>query len=156
MLIADNKLLNPKIDYVFKRIFGYAGNEDITKALLEAVLNAQISEITLECNPILEKDLYDDKVGILDIRAKLDGNTDCDIEMQIVDYKNIEKRLLYYWSKLYIQGLKSGMDYEKLNKAIIVLFADFEIEHLSEIKKSITKWNLREEEYLKSVVLQLM
>ena len=152
MLIADNKLLNPKIDYVFKRIFGYAGNEDITKALLEAVLNAQISEITLECNPILEKDLYDDKVGILDIRAKLDGNTDCDIEMQIVDYKNIEKRLLYYWSKLYIQGLKSGMDYEKLNKAIIVLFADFEIEHLSEIKKSITKWNLREEEYPKSIL----
>lgn len=72
--------------------------------------------------------------------------------MQIVDYKNIEKRLMYYWSKLYIQNLKSGMDYEKLNKAIIVLFADFEIEHLSEIQKSITKWNLREEQYQESIL----
>lgn len=43
------------------------------------------------------------------------------------------------------------MDYQQLNKAIIVLFADFEIEHLSEIQKSITKWNLREEEYPESI-----
>ena len=55
-------------------------------------------------------------------------------------------------SKLYIQNLKSGMDYQQLNKAIIVLFADFEIEHLSEIQKSITKWNLREEEYPESIL----
>ena len=27
------KLLDPKIDYVFKRIFGHVGNEDITKGL---------------------------------------------------------------------------------------------------------------------------
>ena len=31
-------LLDPKIDYVFKRIFGHTGNEDITKALLSSII----------------------------------------------------------------------------------------------------------------------
>jgi len=50
-IIAD--LLNPKIDYVFKRIFGYAGNENITKSLLNSILNTKIKNLSLDCNPIL-------------------------------------------------------------------------------------------------------
>ena len=37
MIKKENKkieLLNPKLDYVFKRIFGYTGNEEITFDLL--------------------------------------------------------------------------------------------------------------------------
>ena len=83
------KLLNPKNDYTFKRIFGRVGNEKITKSFLEAITKEKITNITLECNPITEKDLFDDKVGILDIKAKLDNNINCNIEMQFVDQKNI-------------------------------------------------------------------
>ena len=57
---------------------------------------------------ILEKDLLEDKVGILDIRAKIEDKINCNIELQIVDRKNIEKRILYYWSKLYSMNLKAG------------------------------------------------
>ena len=32
------------------------------------------------------------------------------VEMQICDKKNIEKRLLFYWSKMYSQGIKQGQD----------------------------------------------
>ena len=38
-------LLNPKIDYVFKRIFGRQGNESITKCFISAVLNQNITEL---------------------------------------------------------------------------------------------------------------
>ena len=103
-------LLNPKIDYVFKRIFGYIGNEEITAALLSYILKQQISNVKLDGNPILEKDILDDKVGILDIRAKIDNNINCNIEMQVVDKKNIEKRILYYWSKMYVKSIKAGDD----------------------------------------------
>ena len=36
------KLLNPKLDYVFKRIFGYVGNEEITENLLNSILENKI------------------------------------------------------------------------------------------------------------------
>jgi predicted transposase/invertase (TIGR01784 family) len=141
------RLLDPKIDYVFKRIFGYVGNEDITCDLLNAVLKREVTNVKLDCDKILEKDLLDDKIGILDIRAKIDGNINCNIEMQVVDRKNIEKRLLFYWSKMYTSSIKEGNNYEQLEKTIVILFSDYKLDGLKKIKKYVTKWNIREEEY---------
>ncbi len=50
--------------------------------------------------------IMDDKVGIMDIKAVLNGNTECDIEIQIVNQHNIEKRILFYWAKMYTQAIK--------------------------------------------------
>jgi predicted transposase/invertase (TIGR01784 family) len=72
--------------------------------------------------------------------------------MQIVDRKNIEKRLLYYWSKMYSKGIQEGEDYEKLSKAIVILFSDYKLEKLKNIDKYITKWNIREEENVQTVL----
>ena len=146
------ELLNPKSDYVFKRIFGHVGNEKITCNLLNAILENKITKVELDKNPILEKDLLDDKIGILDIKAKADNNTNINIEMQMIDRKNIEKRLLYYWSKMYIQGIKEAEDYEKLEKSIVILFSNYNLDNLKEIGKYITQWNIREKEN-KHVVL---
>ena len=139
------KLLNPKLDYVFKRIFGSIGSEEITKDFLRAVTKENITDIKLDCNPITEKDLYDDKISILDIKAKLNNNINCNIEMQIVDRKNIEKRILYYWSKMYTGSIKKGDDFEKLQKGIVVLISDYNIDNLKENNNYMTKWQIREE-----------
>ena len=151
-----DKLLDPKIDYVFKRIFGYVGNEDITKGLISSIIQKEISNVELDNSTILEKDLLEDKVGILDIRAKIEDKINCNIEMQIVDRKNIEKRILYYWSKLYNMNLKVGKDYENLEKVIVILITDYEIDNLKEIEKYETKWNIREEEYQKVILTEVM
>ena len=74
-------------------MFGYTGNEEITKGLLNAILKEKVTEVNLNCNTILERDLYDDKLGILDIRAKVNNVVDINVEMQLVDEKNIEKRI---------------------------------------------------------------
>jgi len=151
MFIA--KLLDPKNDYVFKRIFGHIGNEEITKGLLQSIIPDKIDKIELDSNPITEKDLLDDKVGILDIKAKLnDGNVNCDIEMQVVDQKDIEKRILFYWSKMYIQTLKAGEDYENLKRCIVILITDYDLDKLKEITEYVTKWKIREEKYSKLVL----
>ena len=151
MIIA--KLLDPKNDYVFKRIFGHTGNEEITKGLLQSIIPDKINKIELDSNPITEKDLLDDKVGILDIKAKLnDGNVNCDIEMQVVDQKDIEKRILFYWSKMYIQTLKVGEDYENLKRCIVILITDYDLDKLKEIPEYVTKWKIREEKYSKLVL----
>ena len=140
-------LLNPKIDYVFKRIFGRQGNESITKSFISAVLNQNITDVVLESDATLPQDILDDKVGILDVKVKIDNHTNCDIEMQIVDKKNIEKRILFYCSKMYVQSIKSGTDYIDLEKSIAILISNYELESLKEIEKYVSKWNLREEDY---------
>ena len=76
-------------------MFGYTGNEEITKGLLNAILKEKVTDVSLNCNTILERDLYDDKLGILDIRAKINNAVDINIEMQLVDEKNIKKRIKY-------------------------------------------------------------
>ena len=57
-----------------------------------------------------------------------------------------------YWAKIYTQTIKEGEQFNELRKSICVLIADFELDGLKEIKKYITKWNIREEDY-KSVIL---
>ena len=155
-MILINKLLNPKIDYVFKRIFGYTGNEEITKAFISSIISKNIKEITLNCNPITEKDLLDDKIGILDIKAKLNNNVNCNIELQVVDNKNIEKRILFYWSKMYCQNIKLGKDYENLEKSIVILLTDYNLDSLKELEECVTKWNIREKKHSEIVLTDVM
>ena len=100
--------------------------------------------------------MLDDKVGILDIKAKIDNEINCDIELQVVDRKNIEKRILFYWSKMYNMSIKSGKDYNTLEKGIVILISDYELDVLKEIEKYITKWNIREEEYQKIILTDVM
>ena len=145
-------LLNPKNDYVFKRIFGHQGNEAITKSFISAVLNQNITDVVLESDSTLPKDMLDDKVGILDIKVKIDNHINCDFEMQVVDKKNIEKRILFYCSKMYAQSITAGKDYLKLEKSIAILISNYELDSLKDIKKYVSKWNLREEDY-KNVIL---
>ena len=152
----SNKLLNPKNDYVFKRLFGSVGNETITKNLLSCILQQNITDVQLDCNPILEKNLLDDKVGILDIKAKIDNTTNIDIEMQVTDHKNIEKRILFYLSKMYTKTIKKSQDYSSLEKCIAILITNYNIDIIKNIPKYITKWNIREEEYQKIVLTDVM
>ncbi|MCI8345607.1 MAG: Rpn family recombination-promoting nuclease/putative transposase [Clostridia bacterium] len=150
------ELLELKNDYTFKRVFGFTGNEEITKDLVSAILKEPVNNIELNCKEILEREVFDDKLGILDIRAKLNNNIDCDIEMQVVDQKNIEKRLLFYLSRMYGQNVRKGQEYKDANKCIAILFTDFNIEKLKPIKKYKTKWNFREEDYSDVVLTDAM
>ena len=97
--MSETKLLDITNDYIFKRTFGYTESGDVTKILLRDVLQDNINSIELNNQTITEKELMDDKVGIMDIKVVLNGNMPCDIEMQIVNQHNIEKRILYYWRK---------------------------------------------------------
>ncbi len=53
-------------------------------------------------------------------------------------------------------NLKAGKDYENLEKVIVILITDYEIDSLKEIKKYETKWNIREEEYQKVILTEVM
>ena len=154
--IIEKKLLDPKIDYVFKRISGKVGNEEITTALIQAITKIKISNLELDNSTILEGDLIDDKIGILDIKGKIDNNISCNIEMQVLDRKNVEKRIMFYWSKQYTTNINRGQDYNKLEKTICILIVDYELKKLEKVPKYITKWNIREEDYGKIILTDVL
>ena len=146
------KTLSPKLDVVFQALFGEVGNESITKGFLEAILERKIDSIDLSRNPILRREFKDEKLGVLDIIAKLDENEICNIELQIVDKKNIIERILYYWSRLYSRQIKSGEDYKILQKAIVILITDFKIENLEELDYH-SRWKIMEDKQGKKIIL---
>lgn len=149
------KTLSPKLDVIFQALFGTAGNEKITKGFLESVLKERIDEIDLDKNPILRREFKDDKLGVLDIIAEINGQENCNIEMQIVNKDNIIERILFYWSRLFSKTIKIGEDYEKLKKTIVILIADFEIEELKELGYH-SIWKIIETEKRKKVLTNKM
>ena len=146
------KTLSPKLDVVFQALFGEVGNESITKGFLETILERKIDSIDLSKNPILRREFKDEKLGVLDIIAKLDKDEICNIELQIVDKKNIIERILYYWSRLYSRQIKSGEDYKILQKAIVILITDFKIENLEELDYH-SRWKIMEDKQGKKIIL---
>lgn len=76
--------------------------------------------------------------------------------MQVVNENNIEKRILFYLSKMYTQTIEKGEDYKNANKCIAILFTDFYINNLKDIPKYITKWNLREQNYTNIILTDIM
>ena len=142
----------PKMDIIFQAIFGEVGSENITKDFLEKILKRKIEKISLDKNPILRRELKDDKLGVLDIVTELDGKEKCNIEMQLIDKSNIIERMLYYWSKMYTRQIKAGDDYKKLEKTIVILIADFNIKGLEEVEYHST-WKIIETNSVKKLIL---
>ena len=119
------KRLPLTFDIVFKRVFSKEGNEDILKSLLEAILEISIQNVVVK-NPELPRDLYDSKAGVLDVKVEIDKDCLCDIEMQVKDLRNIDKRSTYYMSRIVSDGLKKNEDYTQIKNTIVINLLNFE------------------------------
>jgi predicted transposase/invertase (TIGR01784 family) len=118
--------INPRIDLAFKKIFGVEENKDLLVALINSIVSAedQVVDITL-LNPYNPKNFANDKLSILDIKAMNSAGTRFNIEIQITDEADYDKRALYYWAKLYNEQLQNGDDYSTLSKAIGIHILNF-------------------------------
>lgn len=151
--IERRRILQPKNDIVFQALFG-RGKESITKAMLEDILNIQIQKIDLDKNKDLLNDRKEQKNGRVDVRAVINDNIECDIEIQLVTHEKIMERFLYYWAKMYTSNLKIGNKYNKLRKTISIIIVGEEIEQFKKIAKSHTKRQLREEKYQEIILTE--
>lgn len=57
---------------------------------------------------------------------------------------------------MYNKSIKSGNNYDDLEKGIIILISDYELSSLQNIEKYITKWNLREKDYKKVILTDVL
>ena len=119
----DEFIMLPTVDFCFKELMR---NENVRKGIIAAILNVHLEEVedTILMPTILRKESEDDKFGILDVKVKLKNGIQMDFEMQVVYYDCWEKRTVYYLSKMYTEQLKTGEDYDKLQKCIQVSILD--------------------------------
>jgi predicted transposase/invertase (TIGR01784 family) len=124
--VTTSDKLNPKIDYVFRRLFGSDENKDLLISLINSVVDPKpaIVDLTIK-NPFNLADYRDAKESILDIKAVDQDGSWYDIEMQIEAHILYGRRAIYYLSKTYTDQLESGDDYSKLNTTIGIHFLDF-------------------------------
>jgi predicted transposase/invertase (TIGR01784 family) len=119
--------VTPTVDHDFKHLFGRDSTRPILINLLDSVLNPapahRIQDLEL-LNPFNPKEALDDKLSILDIKARDQSGRQFNIEMQMLAFRYYEKRILYYASRLHQQQLHEGDDYLKLQPTISISFLD--------------------------------
>ena len=119
--------LNPKIDLVFKKIFGTEQNKNVLKSLINSILpqDEKIVEITIK-NPYNDQDFIGDKLSVVDIKATDEKGRWYDIEIQVKEQKFYGKRAIFYLSEIYSNQLNERDSYDKLRKTIIISLLDFD------------------------------
>jgi predicted transposase/invertase (TIGR01784 family) len=121
--------LKVKNDFIFQKIFGQNEHKEILISFLNAVLSLEaerkLTDIEILENTRLKKDNIDDKLGVLDIRAKTAAGEQINIEIQLVNQYNMDQRTLFYWSKLFSEQLKEGQPFQSLKKTITINILDF-------------------------------
>ncbi len=119
-------LLDPKNDYVFKRLFAEA------PALLVSLINdlrpdlPQIASVEV-LNPRIDAADLTGKYIVLDLLAcDRDGNH-YDVEMQVRRFHAWGRRSLFYLARLLAQQLASGGSYQHLRAAVGIHLLDFDL-----------------------------
>ena len=120
----DEFLMSPKVDFCFKELMQSA---KVRKGIIAALLGRSPEDIeSTELLPtILRQEYPDSKYGILDVLVKMKDGTKIDFEMQVVPFEFWTQRLLFYWSKMYVDQIEKGESYDVLKRCIHVSILDF-------------------------------
>src|SRR6266852_4716030 len=122
--------IDPKVDYVFKRLFGRQPNLALSIHLLNAVLQAPPRQLVLPVvdlellNPFNDKDRLDDKLSILDVKARDQSGRQFNVEMQLLANRYFRQRVPYYWARLHQSQLQEGQDYGVLRPTRSICFVN--------------------------------
>lgn len=118
--------INPRVDVTFKKLFGVEENKDLLISLINSIVSEedQVKDIQI-LNPYNIQNFKNDKLSILDIKARGHNDKLFNIEIQISDEADYDKRALYYWAKLYTGQLKERGQYSELNKSIGIHILNF-------------------------------
>ena len=123
--IKHFKNLTIKDDFMFCKVMQH---EDICSQVLNIVLKdhhkiAKIKHISSQKDIKNHPEL---KSVRLDILVEDEDGNSYDIEMQVINNKNIRKRMRVYQAAIDMSKINKGMDYNKIGDAIIIFFCMFD------------------------------
>jgi len=124
------RLLSPRNDVAFKRIFGTEKNKDILIALLNEALKEKLHKPIVSVkylNPIQAPILFGYKRSEVDVLCEDEDGCSYIIEMQLTKLKVFEKRSQYYAYQSLISQLKDGEEFGDLKEVLFLAFVDFDL-----------------------------
>lgn len=122
--------IDPKVDFAFKWLFAQERNLPLLTHFLNAVLKpepgSEIVDLEL-LNPFSAQDTSDDKLSIVDVKARDLSGRHFDVEMQISNERWFSKRILFYWAELHQKQLKEGEEYSLTRPTISICVLNFSL-----------------------------
>lgn len=119
--------IDPKVDYAFKHVFGREESKPVLISLVNAIIQPAIGQHIAGLdllNPFNEQEKPDDKMSVLDVKARDLSGRQFNVEMQMLAYGAFRQRALYYWARLHQSQLKKGKDFRELRPTIAICFVD--------------------------------
>jgi predicted transposase/invertase (TIGR01784 family) len=136
--------LNPLNDYLFFKVMGEKGDEEQLLAFLNAVIKRtgkkRLISVEILENKTFTAEVIGDKSSILDIRAVLEDKSRVNIEVQLRNLGNMDRRSLFYWSLEYTRSLAAGKDYLELPNVIAINIVNFEFLPTGDFHTSFHLW----------------
>ena len=90
-------LIDPKIDCVFKALLGSEENRNLLVHFINAVLADDLPAPVVDVeilNPYNEREFLDDKLSIVDVKARDTEGRLFQVEIQMVQYGHLPARIL--------------------------------------------------------------
>jgi predicted transposase/invertase (TIGR01784 family) len=144
-------------DFLFLKFMGEKGDEKQCLSFLNAVLGSKSGRpanlVKILENKTFTAEVMGGKTSILDVRVETDAGERVNIEVQLRDEKNMERRTLYHWGREYVEGIESGVKYNELPRVITINIVNFDMIKLEDYH---TCFHLREDEHREYVLTDVM
>ena len=127
--------LTPRSDTIFKAIFGDQRNINILARFLRAIfeqspIKIEFSELKIADTNLIA-DNKDERNSAVDVLAITDKGEKIDIEIQINDHNDIQKRTVFYASRMttnqVTKQVKLEERYRNIKTVIVIAILDFKI-----------------------------
>ncbi|MEN1967844.1 Rpn family recombination-promoting nuclease/putative transposase [Lentibacillus sp. N15] len=144
-----HRLMDLKVDYAFKQLFGTEKNKDITVVFLNAILQRSGNECIKDImfgNTENSAEYKEDKQSRMDILAVTNNHETINIEIQFTNPYDMIKRSIYYWAGVYRSPMKKKMAYKELNPVIAINITNFNL--FDQTERFHTSYKLYEDEAL--------
>ena len=124
------KILDPKNDVVFQKIFGMKKNKPILISFLNSILHLtgedRIKEVDFEEKTLNVSLIAGEKLSILDLHVTTECDIHINVEIQLINQYNMIKRTVFYMAKMLLRQLEKGEDYSELNRTITINILNFD------------------------------
>jgi predicted transposase/invertase (TIGR01784 family) len=125
----QKSFISPLNDAMVKGIYGDQKNIGITAELLKPVLGIPAEEYaTLTIRDSFLRRLWKkDKQGILDLVLTTTTGKRVNVEVQVLPYKAMIQRIIYYQAKIVTEQMKAGFEYDKIQQTISVVITNYRL-----------------------------
>jgi predicted transposase/invertase (TIGR01784 family) len=134
---------------MFLKVMGEKGDEEQLCSFLNAVLEREgqdtIKSVEIVENKMLAAEVVGDKTSILDVRSIAAADDRINIEIQLRNLGNMNKRSLFYWSKEFFRSIDAGQDYQEAPNVIAINMVNYEF--MPDIPDFHLKFHIREDRY---------